>query len=78
MPFATVNGVKLHYRIDRAARDDAPWLVFSNSLGADLQMWAPQIRPLTQHFNILRYDTRGHAIPMRRPVRTRSTSSPAT
>ena len=32
----------------------------SNSLGADLQMWAPQIRPLTQHFNILRYDTRGH------------------
>ncbi|HKT65517.1 MAG TPA: 3-oxoadipate enol-lactonase, partial [Burkholderia sp.] len=48
MPFATVNGVKLHYRIDRAARDDAPWLVFSNSLGADLQMWAPQIRPLTQ------------------------------
>lgn len=60
MPFATVNGVKLHYRIDRAARADAPWLVFSNSLGADLQMWAPQIRPLTQHFNVLRYDTRGH------------------
>ncbi|MBU9628291.1 3-oxoadipate enol-lactonase [Burkholderia multivorans] len=60
MPFATVNGVKLHYRIDRATRDDAPWLVFSNSLGADLQMWAPQIRPFTQHFNVLRYDTRGH------------------
>ena len=60
MPFATVNGVKLHYRIDRASRDDAPWLVFSNSLGADLSMWAPQIRSFSQHFNILRYDTRGH------------------
>lgn len=60
MPFAIVNGVKLHYRIDRAVRSDAPWLVFSNSLGADLQMWASQIRPVTQHFNVLRYDTRGH------------------
>ncbi len=60
MPFATVNGVKLHYRIDRAASADAPWLVFSNSLGADLQMWAAQLDALRAHFNVLRYDTRGH------------------
>ncbi|AOK31243.1 MULTISPECIES: 3-oxoadipate enol-lactonase [Burkholderia] len=60
MPFASVNGIRLHYRIDRAARADAPWLVFSNSLGADLSMWAPQIGALAQHFNLLRYDTRGH------------------
>ncbi|CAJ9729598.1 3-oxoadipate enol-lactonase [Burkholderia pseudomallei] len=60
MPFASVDGVRLHYRIDRAARADAPWLVFSNSLGADLSMWAPQIGPMTAHFNLLRYDTRGH------------------
>ncbi|KVE31235.1 3-oxoadipate enol-lactonase [Burkholderia sp. TSV86] len=60
MPFASVNGIRLHYRIDRAARADAPWLVFSNSLGADLSMWAPQVGALVQHFNLLRYDTRGH------------------
>ncbi|ALK32369.1 3-oxoadipate enol-lactonase [Burkholderia plantarii] len=60
MPFASVNGVKLHYRIDRAASADAPWLVFSNSLGADLSMWAAQIAALRARFNLLRYDTRGH------------------
>ncbi|WP_323123227.1 3-oxoadipate enol-lactonase [Burkholderia alba] len=60
MPFASVNGVQLHYRIDRAARADADWLIFSNSLGADLSMWAPQASVLTSHFNLLRYDTRGH------------------
>ncbi|MGS1061377.1 3-oxoadipate enol-lactonase [Burkholderia glumae] len=60
MPFASVNGVKLHYRIDRAASADAPWLVFSNSLGADLTMWAAQIAALRARFNLLRYDTRGH------------------
>ncbi|PRH37335.1 3-oxoadipate enol-lactonase [Burkholderia gladioli] len=60
MPFASVNGVKLHYRIDRAANAEAPWLVFSNSLGADLSMWAAQVDALGAHFNLLRYDTRGH------------------
>lgn len=60
MPFASVNGVKLHYRIDRAVNAEAPWLVFSNSLGADLSMWAAQVDALGAHFNLLRYDTRGH------------------
>jgi 3-oxoadipate enol-lactonase len=60
MSFAAINGVQLHYRIDRAARADADWLIFSNSLGADLTMWAAQIDALTPHLNVLRYDTRGH------------------
>ncbi len=60
MSFASVDGVQLHYRIDRSARVDADWLIFSNSLGADLSMWAPQVEALTPHFNLLRYDTRGH------------------
>ena len=40
--------------------EGAPWIVLSNSLGATAAMWAPQIGMLTQHFRVLRYDTRGH------------------
>jgi 3-oxoadipate enol-lactonase len=40
--------------------DDAPVLLLSNSLGADLGMWDPQVPALTEHFRVVRYDTRGH------------------
>jgi 3-oxoadipate enol-lactonase len=56
--FATVNGVRLHYRID--GRADGPWLTFCNSLGTDLSMWDRQIAALGEHFRLLRYDRRGH------------------
>ncbi|OOG55472.1 3-oxoadipate enol-lactonase [Rhodanobacter sp. C03] len=56
--FVTVNGVRLHYRID--GRADAPWLLFCNSLGTDLTMWDRQIAVLGERFHILRYDRRGH------------------
>lgn len=58
MHFATVNGIKLHYRID--GPDDAPWLTLSNSLGTDLSMWTEQVPALSRYFRVLRYDTRGH------------------
>ena len=52
---------RLRYRIDGAADDArAPWLVFSNSLGTDLGMWAPQAEALAGRFRVLRLDTRGH------------------
>ncbi|QDA62372.1 3-oxoadipate enol-lactonase [Hymenobacter jejuensis] len=38
----------------------APVLVFSNSLGTDHTMWDAQLPALTAHFQVLRYDTRGH------------------
>jgi 3-oxoadipate enol-lactonase len=60
MPFAAVNGIKLHYRIDSDAGPDAPWLVLSNSLGSDLSMWSPQAEAFAAKFRVLRYDTRGH------------------
>jgi 3-oxoadipate enol-lactonase len=60
MPQAAVNGTHLHYRVDGAERANAPWLVLSNSLGADLSMWAPQVEAFAKHFRVLRYDTRGH------------------
>ncbi|MDH4873698.1 3-oxoadipate enol-lactonase [Pseudomonas sp. BN515] len=37
-----------------------PVLVLSNSLGTDLHMWDAQIPAFIQHFQVLRYDTRGH------------------
>jgi 3-oxoadipate enol-lactonase len=39
---------------------DAPPLVLSNSLGADLRMWDPQAETLAERFRLVRYDTRGH------------------
>lgn len=49
---------ELNYQLDGPA--DAPVLVMSNSLGTSLGMWDAQIAGLTQHFRVLRYDTRGH------------------
>jgi len=39
---------------------EAPVLMLSNSLGADLSMWDPQIPALTQKYRVIRYDSRGH------------------
>lgn len=37
-----------------------PVLVLSNSLGTDRHMWDSQMAAFTEHFQVLRYDTRGH------------------
>lgn len=58
MPFFDTGTGKLHYAIDGAG--DAPVLVLSNSLGTTMDMWLPQLPSLTEHFRVLRYDTRGH------------------
>ena len=46
------------YRIEGPAA--APLLVLCNSLGTTTEMWGPQMRSLTGHFRVLRYDQRGH------------------
>ncbi|WP_449431366.1 3-oxoadipate enol-lactonase [Pseudomonas putida] len=48
----------LNYQLDGPA--NAPVLVLSNSLGTDLGMWDTQIPLWSEHFRVLRYDTRGH------------------
>jgi 3-oxoadipate enol-lactonase/4-carboxymuconolactone decarboxylase len=58
LPFAEINNTRLFYRLE--GRSDLPALVLSHSLGCDHGMWAPQIPDLLQHFQVLRYDTRGH------------------
>lgn len=58
MLFAEINSIRLFYRLE--GRSDLPALVLSHSLGCDHSMWAPQMPDLLQHFQVLRYDTRGH------------------
>jgi 3-oxoadipate enol-lactonase len=50
--------VELNHRIN--GPHDAPVAVFSNSLGATLDMWAPQVPSVSARFRMLRYDQRGH------------------
>ena len=40
--------------------EDAPVVLLSNSLGATLEMWDPQVPALTERYRVIRYDTRGH------------------
>lgn len=39
---------------------DAPVIMFSNSLMADFSMWDANIAAFTDRYRVLRYDTRGH------------------
>jgi 3-oxoadipate enol-lactonase len=58
MPFLETNGAQMHYELSGTA--SAPILMFSNSLGTNLTMWASQVEGLKARYRILRYDTRGH------------------
>ena len=58
-PFITTgDGCRIAYRFD--GPEGAPVLLLSNSLGTDMDMWAPQLATWTQAFRVLRYDHRGH------------------
>lgn len=58
MPYAQLSDIRLHYQLTGEA--GKPVLVMSNSLGATMEMWDPQADQLAEHFQLLRYDTRGH------------------
>jgi 3-oxoadipate enol-lactonase / 4-carboxymuconolactone decarboxylase len=58
LPFSNLTDTRLFYRLE--GKDLLPVLVLSHSLGCDHQMWAPQMPDLLEHFQVLRYDTRGH------------------
>jgi 3-oxoadipate enol-lactonase len=51
-------GVAVHHVA--AGPEDAPVVVLSNSMGADLRMWDGVVGALAEHFRVVRYDTRGH------------------
>jgi len=52
------NGININYQID--GPDDAPWIVFSNSLATTTAMWDEQAAALRNSYRVLRYDQRGH------------------
>ncbi|WP_145127956.1 3-oxoadipate enol-lactonase [Pseudomonas sp. URMO17WK12:I11] len=58
MPTLQLAGGDLNYQLE--GPPGAPVVVLSNSLGTDLHMWDAQRVAFTQHFQVLRYDTRGH------------------
>ena len=58
MPFVVTEGVRHYYRLTGAA--GRPVVMLSHSLGLDHGMWDPQAVDLERHFQVLRYDLRGH------------------
>jgi 3-oxoadipate enol-lactonase len=53
-----VNGLSMNYEL--TGKEGAPVVVLSHSLGSSLVMWEPQLPGLEPHFQVLRYDIRGH------------------
>ena len=60
MKIAQVNSVALHYRL--SGPEQAPALVFSNSLGTDYRIWDAVEAALRNRYRILCYDKRGHGL----------------
>lgn len=58
MPFLETDNAQLYYQAE--GTPGAPYLILSNSLGTNADMWAPQMPALLRHFRVIRYDTRGH------------------
>jgi 3-oxoadipate enol-lactonase len=58
MTEAASGPVRLHHVVDGPA--DGPPLVLAGSLGSTLDMWRPQVAPLSRRFRLVRLDHRGH------------------
>jgi 3-oxoadipate enol-lactonase len=58
MAYVNLNSVRIHYELSGKA--NLPVLVLSHSVGVNLATWEPQLQALAPHFQILRYDMRGH------------------
>ncbi len=56
--FLSVNGTILHVQVE--GNPDRPTLLLSNGLGTNSNMWSPQMPAFLEHFQVVRYDVRGH------------------
>jgi 3-oxoadipate enol-lactonase len=52
------NGIQINYEL--SGKKDAPLVILSHSLGSSHVMWNPQMKALEPHYQVLRYDIRGH------------------
>ena len=53
-----VKDIQVNYEI--SGKQGGPVVVLSHSLASSLVMWDPQMKALETHFQVLRYDMRGH------------------
>jgi 3-oxoadipate enol-lactonase len=58
MPIIDADGCPINVEVE--GREGAPVLMLSNSLGTTLAMWDDQVAPFSEHFRLVRYDSRGH------------------
>lgn len=58
MPVAKLPGYDCHYLFEDFGKNKT--LMLGNSLGCDFRMWDDNIPYLSAHYNILRFDKRGH------------------
>ena len=58
MPSEKVNNAGIYYLFEDYGKQNT--IVFSNSLGTNFSMWEKQREEISEHFNLLFYDTRGH------------------
>jgi 3-oxoadipate enol-lactonase/4-carboxymuconolactone decarboxylase len=58
LPFATIHGTRMFYRLQGNA--GRPVLILSHSISTDHALWDLQVELLLPYFRVLRYDTRGH------------------
>ncbi|NYF91546.1 3-oxoadipate enol-lactonase [Tunturiibacter empetritectus] len=58
MPHLSLDGRSIFYQRDGPI--GAPVLLLSGSLGTTLEMWKFQVEGLQEHYDIIRYDVRGH------------------
>jgi 3-oxoadipate enol-lactonase len=60
MAFIRANGIIVHYQI--VGRENAPVLIFANSLGSDFRIWQEIVPLFTDRYRIVLYDKRGHGL----------------
>lgn len=55
-----VTSQDVQLRVEHTPRPGAPALLLLNSLGTSLEMWDDQLQALSERFELIRFDARGH------------------
>jgi 3-oxoadipate enol-lactonase len=55
-----ITSQDVQLRVEHTPRPGAPALLLLNSLGTSLEMWDEQLGPLSERFELIRFDARGH------------------